>query len=290
MLVGMLLRMALPLMLGLALHFRRAGIDLGRTVLLLPRVLPGRPGHRNFVRRGAPSSGFNHQQAHVAYHGRARRNRTRSAAGRPRPARTQSAGGRAPFGHVKDAEYLDLPDTLGGQVHLPQPFKTDEPLFTVRTGIPQIDGRIEPLDLKFTKFMLMEVVAAVLWSLFFIRLADKLSGGRSPKGALNMPGSDGRVHSRQRRPAGDRRSRRRPLPAVSLDAVLFRRWPATCWDWCPGPDRATGALATTRHAGVGDIRDGRRRGNGQAGPRRLLDGPGAAHGIASGRWSSCSSR
>lgn len=86
------------------------------------------------------------------------------------------------FGHVQDAEYFHLPRALGGHVHLPQPLKTEEPIFTVRTGFPPLDQMFQPLDLALTKFMVLEVVAAILIGFFFIRLANKMTQGGPPRG------------------------------------------------------------------------------------------------------------
>ena len=64
--------------------------------------------------------------------------------------------GHSPFekshliGHVKDAEYFELPKALGGKVHIPQWFKTSEPVATIHIGFKPIDERIEPFDLTIT--------------------------------------------------------------------------------------------------------------------------------------------
>ena len=42
----------------------------------------------------------------------------------------------------------------------------------------------EPVELKFTKFMLLELIVALLMAVVFIRLANKMSNGDRPKGRL----------------------------------------------------------------------------------------------------------
>jgi F-type H+-transporting ATPase subunit a len=88
------------------------------------------------------------------------------------------------IGHVKDAEYFELPRILGGKIQIPQPLKTAEPIATIRVGFKPIDDRIEPFDLKITKFMVLEAVAAVILIVLFSRLAARIKGGKSPKGKL----------------------------------------------------------------------------------------------------------
>ncbi len=78
------------------------------------------------------------------------------------------------IGHVKDATYFELPRSLGGKVEIPQLFEAKPP-----TG-----GLLEPFDLQITKFMVIEVIAAVLVMLVAIPLANKIAGGRLAKGRL----------------------------------------------------------------------------------------------------------
>lgn len=91
------------------------------------------------------------------------------------------------FGHVEDSTEFHLPRALTpagshGHVAIPQPFKQDPPLFTVQTGKSLIDKTIQPLDLKITKFMVIELVAAILLCVFFIGLAKALHGGMIARG------------------------------------------------------------------------------------------------------------
>jgi F-type H+-transporting ATPase subunit a len=90
------------------------------------------------------------------------------------------------FSHVEDAEDIHVPRVLTskkdhGHIKIPQPFALEKPL-KVHTGIPLVDRTIQPLDLKITKFMLIELVAAILLCLFFIGLAKAIKGGALPRG------------------------------------------------------------------------------------------------------------
>jgi F-type H+-transporting ATPase subunit a len=83
------------------------------------------------------------------------------------------------FGHVQDSTEIHLPYW---HVKIPQPFALEEPLISVNTGNELIDRTIQPLDLKITKFMVIELVAAILLCIFFIGLAKALRGGALPRG------------------------------------------------------------------------------------------------------------
>jgi F-type H+-transporting ATPase subunit a len=93
---------------------------------------------------------------------------------------------KALFKHVEDSAELHVPRRLtkdgSGHVKLPQPLKRDPALFTVHTGKPTIDNTIQPLDLKFTKFMAIELVVAILLCVFFVGLAGAIKGGALPRG------------------------------------------------------------------------------------------------------------
>jgi F-type H+-transporting ATPase subunit a len=69
-----------------------------------------------------------------------------------------------------------------GHVDIPQPFKLDEPLYEAKTGIALLDRSIEPLDLKITKFMVIELLVAIVLCVLFIGLAKSIRGGRLPRG------------------------------------------------------------------------------------------------------------
>lgn len=88
------------------------------------------------------------------------------------------------MGHVKDATYFHVPKALGTEIPVPQIRDYHEPIFQPKTGLEMIDQLIEPLDLKITKFMVLEVVAAVILAIVFIRLAKQMSQGERPKGRM----------------------------------------------------------------------------------------------------------
>jgi F-type H+-transporting ATPase subunit a len=87
------------------------------------------------------------------------------------------------IGHVKDAEYFEVPRALGGKLAIPQPFELEKPI-QFKIGFKPIDDRIEPLDLKITKFMVMEAVAALLLVLVMAWVAARARRSRAPKGGL----------------------------------------------------------------------------------------------------------
>lgn len=89
------------------------------------------------------------------------------------------------IGHVKDAEYFELPKALGGKIVIPQPLERDEPVATIKVGFAPIDDRIEPFDLRITKFMVLEVVAALLLIVLLTRVASKIKRNGSAKGPFS---------------------------------------------------------------------------------------------------------
>ena len=91
------------------------------------------------------------------------------------------------FAHVEDATYFHVPQALappGSHGHwlIPQPLQLDQPLFKMNSGIELLDKTIQPLELKITKFMVLETLIALLLCLFFIVLAQRLKGGKSARG------------------------------------------------------------------------------------------------------------
>lgn len=90
------------------------------------------------------------------------------------------------IGHVKDSDHFEIPRFLvtGGKVHLPQLRHSSEPVATIRIGFEPIDKLIEPLDLKVTKFMVLEVVGAILVAVVFIAVANFARSGSRPVGKL----------------------------------------------------------------------------------------------------------
>ena len=119
--------------------------------------------------------------------------------------------------HVQDSDYFDVPRFLSanGKLEIPQPFKLE--------GTASKYAVFEMPNFAITKFMLLEVVAAILIAVVFIRLATDDRRAAAPEGSPVEPArSDAAVHSRRRGPAGHRRSRRRSVPAVLVDDVLLR--------------------------------------------------------------------
>lgn len=93
------------------------------------------------------------------------------------------------FGHVEDSTEFHLPRFMTsadshGHVAIPQPFQLDEPLVEMNTGNALIDNTIKPFDLKLTKFMVLEVVIALIIFALFAALAVRLKGGHRPQGRL----------------------------------------------------------------------------------------------------------
>jgi F-type H+-transporting ATPase subunit a len=90
------------------------------------------------------------------------------------------------FGHVEDSTELHVPRVFtsdgSGHTTLPQPFKLEKPLLKVNTKSELVNRTIQPLDLKFTKFMMIELVAAILLCVIFIGLARALRGGALARG------------------------------------------------------------------------------------------------------------
>ena len=105
----------------------------------------------------------------------------------------QGGHGHDPFdashliGHVKDAEYFHFPRFFNpekdGHLELPQ-ISSGEPIATIKIGFEPIDNMIEPLNLRLTKFMVLEVVAALLIAAIFIPLANRIRTGERPSGRI----------------------------------------------------------------------------------------------------------
>jgi F-type H+-transporting ATPase subunit a len=79
--------------------------------------------------------------------------------------------------HVKDTTYFDFPRVLGGRIEIPQVYHG--PALTHPTS-----SLIEPFDLQLTRFMVIELLAALLIMLLLIPLANKIAGGRPSRGRL----------------------------------------------------------------------------------------------------------
>ena len=90
------------------------------------------------------------------------------------------------IGHVKDAEYFEVPRLFveSGKLYVPQLRESTDLVFEPTTGIGLVDDLLEPVYLRLTKFMVLEVVAAVILAVVFVRLAHRMSSGESPRGRL----------------------------------------------------------------------------------------------------------
>ncbi|HEY3391498.1 MAG TPA: F0F1 ATP synthase subunit A, partial [Lacipirellulaceae bacterium] len=89
------------------------------------------------------------------------------------------------FKHVEDGPEFHVPRKFTsdghGHIRIPQPFKLTEPI-EAKTGNTLVDRTIKPLDFEITKFMVIELLVAILMCLFFIALAKSIRGGRLPRG------------------------------------------------------------------------------------------------------------
>jgi F-type H+-transporting ATPase subunit a len=89
------------------------------------------------------------------------------------------------FGHVEDSTGFHLPRKLApaahGHIEIPQPFK-DTIHLQPHTSSELINKTIQPLDLKITKFMVIELLVAILIAVFFIGLGQALKGGAIARG------------------------------------------------------------------------------------------------------------
>ncbi len=91
------------------------------------------------------------------------------------------------LGHVYDAEHFEVPRVISETGRIPVPQVVDPvagPSIQMRTGVPMIDQIIEPLDFHITKFMLLEILAAVLIAALFIALAARMKSSASTRGRL----------------------------------------------------------------------------------------------------------
>ena len=88
------------------------------------------------------------------------------------------------IGHVKDAPYFEVPRFIekDGKVEVLQMRSSHEPICEIKIGFDPIDRMIEPLELRVTKFMVLEVVGALLLVAIFIPLARRIRTGSRPIG------------------------------------------------------------------------------------------------------------
>ena len=91
------------------------------------------------------------------------------------------------FEHVQDATYFHVPRDFPigddhGHVNIPQPFATDTPIWEMKSSNDMLNSMFQPFDLVITKFMLIELLVAVVIAVFFIGLAMRIRWGGPPKG------------------------------------------------------------------------------------------------------------
>src|SRR5206468_905707 len=105
--------------------------------------------------------------------------------------------------------------------------------------------RIEPFDLKFTKFMVLETLAAVVIVILFVGLASRTRRGGAPKGRLTNLLEAMVVYIRDEvaRPAIGHHDAERFLPF--LLTIFFFVLTLNLFGLVPWFGSATGALATT---------------------------------------------
>lgn len=87
--------------------------------------------------------------------------------------------------HVKDADYFHVPrifhQSADGKIHVPQ-ISDQETIAQITTGFEPLDRMIEPLEMRLTKFMVLEVVGALVIAAIFIPLANRIRTGERPQG------------------------------------------------------------------------------------------------------------
>jgi F-type H+-transporting ATPase subunit a len=151
------------------------------------------------------------------------------------------------FGHVQDSDHFEVSKSVvkEGHIKLPQPLTGDEPLWELKTGNKDIDKLVYPLDLRLTKFMVLEVIAALIVAILFIRLANKMAGGHRPKGRMWNLLEAMIVYIRDdvARPAIGAHDADRFLPF--LWTIFFFVLVCNLLGLVPWAGSATGALATT---------------------------------------------
>ncbi|MEX0676290.1 MAG: F0F1 ATP synthase subunit A [Pirellulales bacterium] len=149
------------------------------------------------------------------------------------------------IGHIKDSQYFELPRFLGGKVAIPQFRTSDEPIGMLKIGFKPIDDRIEPLELKVTKFMVLEGIVAVILVVLFTVAAARIKRGGAPKGKFVNLLESMIVFIRDEvaRPAIGRHDADRFLPF--LLTMFFFILACNLFGLVPWAGSATGALATT---------------------------------------------
>jgi F-type H+-transporting ATPase subunit a len=149
------------------------------------------------------------------------------------------------IGHVKDTTYFELPRFLGGKWNIPQFRSSSQPIYTFHTGFKPLDDRIEPLELKVTKFMVIELIVAVLLVIAFSRLAGRLKRDGVAKGVWSngLEAMIVFIRDQVARPAIGDHDADRFMPFL-LTAFFFVLG-CNLFGMLPWGGSPTGALATT---------------------------------------------
>ncbi len=105
------------------------------------------------------------------------------------------------FEHTQDANYFHVPRMLApegsdGHLYLPQPLASPvagsdhghgpqyKKVAELKTGSAVIDRSLLPMDFVLTKFMVIELLVAVICVLLFGWLATRIKAGAAPKGSV----------------------------------------------------------------------------------------------------------
>jgi F-type H+-transporting ATPase subunit a len=145
------------------------------------------------------------------------------------------------MGHVKDATYFEVPRAIDPDSHLELPdTKTEVPIVPANKTL-----HFEAFDLKLTKFMVLEAVAALIVAMVFIVVANKVAKGGGPRGRfLNMfEAMLVFIRDQVARPAIGHHDADRFLPF--LWTMFFFILTCNLLGMVPWAGSATGALGTT---------------------------------------------
>jgi F-type H+-transporting ATPase subunit a len=83
------------------------------------------------------------------------------------------------FHHVQDSTYFELPRLLGGKLEIPQPLQLADPIIAPNPAV-----HLEAFDLTLTKFMVLQLIAAIALILIFVPFAQRTARGGAPRGRL----------------------------------------------------------------------------------------------------------
>ncbi|NIL98584.1 MAG: F0F1 ATP synthase subunit A [Planctomycetales bacterium] len=144
------------------------------------------------------------------------------------------------FHHVQDSTYFELPQLLGGKLEIPQPLQLANPILG-----PNPAAHLEAFDLTLTKFMVLQVVAAVGLILLFVPLAHRTVQGGRPRGRLTnlLEAMLLFIRDEVARPAIGKHDADRFLPY--LWTLFFFVLACNLLGLVPWAGSATGALACT---------------------------------------------